>query len=84
MTDLVSEAKYASPAKLRQNALSLGLHRNKVKVINFLKFISLKSKYQVRNLWAIMDSDLNFSGHIRSTAAAFYPLKAMPKSKYTV
>ena len=51
-------------------------------VISHLETLSLKPNNQVRNLRVILDSDLNFSSHIKSiTSAAFYHLKNIARIK---
>ncbi len=54
----------------------LGANEKALKVHAHLNSLPLKSKNQARNLGVILDSDLNFSSHIKTiTKSAFYHLK---------
>ena len=53
-----------------------GPQKQRESLIRYLETLSLKPNNQVRNLGVILDSDLNFSIHIKSmTSAAFYHLR---------
>ena len=65
---------------MNQNFLEL--NQDKTAVSKHLELLSLKTRDQVRNLGVLIDSDLNFSSHIKSiTKTAFYQLKNISRVK---